>query len=135
MCSRVKSAKATDDFDVEVPSEIQTIVDFATANIGHEVRGVKCRCAGADGAKTRVKSWTDASDKLPSSKLHRLLKGTSSHLDYRYILKLEASVAASRFNVAQDFVVVGKSTSIDAAVKGMRIALAVRGVEIGNTTC
>jgi len=80
--SRIRAAKSMDDVVVVVPSE-PVDVGAATTNIGHEARGAKRRRAGADGGKTRCQARADAGDMLPSSKLHRQFKGTSSHLDYQ----------------------------------------------------
>jgi hypothetical protein len=82
--SRLRAAKSIENVVVVVPSE-PVDAGVATANIGHEARGAKRRRAGADGAKTRCQARADAGDMLPSSKIHRQFKGTSSHLDYQEV--------------------------------------------------
>jgi hypothetical protein len=127
--SIIRVAKAMDDIGVVVPSEP---VVAATANIGHEARGAKRRRAGTDGAKTRCQARVHAGDMLPSSKLQRPFKGTSSHLDYQEVLKVKASADAVKYKAAQESAAVGETPSINNAVKGMRAALAARNIEIAR---
>ena len=131
--SRLRAARAMNEFVVDVPIEPSAIV--ATANNGHEARGAKRRRAGAESAKTKFKARGDDDGMLPSSKLHRPFKGASSHLDYQEALKDEASAAALRFRAAQETAAVGETQSFNNAVTGMRAALEARGVEVCQSTC
>jgi hypothetical protein len=72
---------------------------------------------------------------LPSSKLYRPFKGASSHLDYQEALMVEASAVAARFKAVQESAAVGETPSFNNTVKGMRVALAARGVEFCQSTC
>jgi len=132
--SRLRAARAMNDFVVDVP--IEPSADTVAANTGHEARGAKSRRAGAESVKARLAARYDASGILPSSKLHRAFKGAASHLDYQEALKIEALAVAARFKAAQGSAAVGETPSFnDDAVKGMRSALMARGVQVCQSTC
>jgi hypothetical protein len=133
VCSRLRASKAMGEFVADLP--IETAADNATANNGHATRDAKRRRAGSDGAKTRDAARDNSGDMLPSFKKHRPFKGASSHLSYQEILKFEATAAALRLQVAQHHAPVGETPSFNGAVKGMRSALAERGVDIYQSTC
>ncbi len=79
--SQLKAVKARNYFVGVVPSGPNA--NDASANNGQEARGAKRRRANPESAETKSKVRVDDGDMLPSSRLHRMFNGASSHLEYR----------------------------------------------------
>ena len=82
--SRLRAARAMNEFVVDVPIEPSVIV--ATANNGHEARDAKRRRAGVASAVAKNSVNEDGVNTLPSFKLQKPFKGAKKHLEYQEIL-------------------------------------------------